>query len=614
MSIRNCLIFFQFLIQIAFSYKIPLPNSNETFQECFDKILNNYFDDNKFSVTYIFDNEEYRYFIPKPFNNKIMGSVIINSNYIVKLKIFPNNIVMFVDNDLSLKKNLDKLIENRLLWMSEETSKSKYLIVTRNNRNLTKLIEILWNYDVTKIVLITHNKSFNKIKIFGLKRYVNNRNCDAIPYPQFICNCSMLEHDNKSMIILSKKVFANFKGCRMLASVLHHNYMYPYVNSDHSGLYIHVLKILSEKLNFQLIIDRMTYEESRKFLNDNSSFLENMYGNRTTALLAALSFRLVTTTSKYINPTNIIFISNSCWLIPKSIKINSQIIKSIFELYSLVMLVGMLFIMIIVWFIMKNPNIRSSDYNRNINVVDLILILYGMALGMYSKINLKSFALRLIILFYMFFTLEIDTMFRGELSSISTRPVYKNIKTIEQLAESNLTLFTRVIMKRGIGTLNQSTAKLLYDKMEVIGPEFYPFDLIKDFLRYRNFSLSVDNTVADIIVQHSGLASKICQSTYLLNIESRYALRAASPFLSTFNYYIQYVIESGLTSKYVREMSDKNLSMLILEMTNDNVDNKIISLKFEHIQEEFFMFIYGIALALIVFIFEFLIRFYYKFK
>ncbi|KAF2886696.1 hypothetical protein ILUMI_19477 [Ignelater luminosus] len=231
------------------------------------------------------------------------------------------------------------------------------------------------------------------------------------------------------------------------------------------------------------------------------------------------------------------------------------------------------------------------------NLQKCILITITMVIGVSLSILPKSRSLRVLGAFYMFYCLEISTIFQGKLFSILRHPPLDDkIDTMEKLANSTLSVIGGIATRN---TLQRQQDNPIFAKLYnrfLLKQETLLADHLTELVSYKNCGTIVGKgMMRNMFVQLKGMVDLIEHNSGLLEFEVSFAIRKGNPFLKILNEFCKRLAESGIYMKFFSE------AVAQFELPTQS---QVSVLTIQHLEGPFYLWIVGLLLAVLVFILE----------
>lgn len=327
---------------------------------------------------------------------------------------------------------LEKLAayRNSSYWFNKETPKRKFLIFIENIENVTIIFQRAKEYFIINMLLINFMDDDATFVTYQPLRY-----CNDLKYTNKTYNCKNLDQlKYERAKLLHDCTFSAIS----LSYLLHDSYAGYW---KRKGILLMPLLFSEQMYNWTLnIIEPRSFEIEMKYalneiqdLNGSDVLIASMY--RHTSILHKFESSEIALFDTYI------------WLIPNvNAKPNVVFLLKVYHpIVWYLFIVGMLLIIVIK---------RFFDHNRdnNVSLMQLSSYVFHISFGIpYSRFT-KVSPRKIYALAYLLCSYQLLAVYQGKLSSLLLALNHLPIKTMEQLLDSDLTLFmpytTRYVMER----------------------------------------------------------------------------------------------------------------------------------------------------------------------
>lgn len=540
---------------------------------CVQTIINNAFDDR--DVLYMF-NEYYN----DDIIIQLRPYVVMNLSQTdknVRFNISPKNVVVFTKDDQDFFEMFE-LYRNSSLWNVRCSPRKKYLIFFEAKSNVSKIFKYLQNLQVVQVYI------FEKQENNSWNYYVLNRFCN-INSSQHFFNCNNTKsnfYDYRDKI----------KNCSPTIT---------YIKSGFSNTLLKPLEIFRKlfKVTTKLIIP--SHNDENWFLAgvENVPRLE-MYKHD---VIIATPGRFLNS-SRFFEFSDIILRDSYIWLLPLPNRIPSiKIFASVFENKVWITMLIVTVAVIIVLVVMSCLNHNHQQYKDKINLAMHVIVL---SFGITGLTRLPTYRpMKILLIFYMLYALQISSFFQCHLSGFLIRPSYEEkLENVEKVSNSQL---LPIVFSIGLRNVIRD-----YKSLNISG---ICDRVMLNFTNYENTKeLLYKRKGITVCIPKSNLTDKDAIYTYnvpfqhFFTPEFAYLIKHGSYYLDYLNKAISIAHENGFSFKWFYA----NLNKKLLSAHNNDV---VLSLN--HLQAAFKIYLYGSIISLTIFFCELLfikIKFYVEIR
>lgn len=355
--------------------------------------------------------------------NKIDCKIVINSknNIIITNNKYKFNYNIMIANDFNEFKFNIYMFYRTYSW----NAKAKYLVVFKENINLTEVFELSWKIYLLNIVVIYNNEIFTYFPYEGIS-------CGNI-LPNKLSTCDL---EVNLVEYYQEKIPKNLHNCPIKALQL---YFPPYVtkpnNTDNPGLEIVMVNELAKRLNFSVIY------VDHKFLHYGFKYGKGIYSNLYKLMYnyqGDMIFGTLKLNVSFHEEFDTIYphmIDAVTWYAPRARQIAPY--KNLFIVFqkSLWIILIAIFIMIVpTWWLIGNA---SKSYQDTSFIHYFLLAWYSLLLG--SVRQPQKLIMRIFFITWIMSTFLLSTTYQSKFTSILTTPVYdKQISNEEDIINSGL--------------------------------------------------------------------------------------------------------------------------------------------------------------------------------
>lgn len=467
-------------------------------------------------------------------------------------------------------KDLNFTLEN-ITNLSSWNSRAIYIVVKNQKGNFKNIFETLWKHNLLYTAVIFLNSTKSKIY-------------KATPFNGNMCgkyqNFSSVKYHEKINFTTPK----NLSGCEIKAFVMSKLLLFmPYVNDANAteqGIFQKNLKFICDSLNLKINFQDAGLKLEKKMQRNKKDFQKI-----NDDILLIILLRLQRFYELY-DLTDIYFFDDYNWIVRKSSKLpNFKVLLSVFSSKLWILLAVTFLCCLFIYCILTNVNSFEKFFEIN-------LILLRYVFGTSINIFFRGTSMKMFIIFYLFYSMNISILFQSKLSSMMTNPGYeRGISSFEEMADSNLIPILYSFYRNAYEKLNYSYTRKIYDKSVAVSETFE-----------ERLQKVIDGRYTTVVYKHSVLYRpdylkkiKFIGSDFLMNMEACFNLKKDSPFLDSFNFYIRKIHESGFNHKWMNDI-------IWMKFIRDGKETKVLTL--EHVEGAFKILYVGISFGLVCFVIE----------
>lgn len=328
-------------------------------------------------------------------------------------------------------KSFTKQIEsyrNSRLWNEKNTPKGKMIIFFQSNEDIKQIFTYLWKIYILKVIVVKNTKLYTSFP------FTIESNCTQTAHLELLGTCERIK------TFRFPKFPKYLHDCTMRAAIFGKHIGLPYINPTNvsttkAGVLIEPLKLLNWKYGLNIVYDVQNDEMQDLKPKIGSVGFKDFVYNGSMDLLVASPYLMPGIFSVF-DASDVIFYDKHNWLLrnPKPISKNLTFTIVFAPATWIVLIITVIATAFFYWKI-------SLVQNEQMSFSAAIFVVYCFTIGCNFKIS-ASKALRVLFLFYFFYSLHIVNVFQGRLNSILMKSVYqKRITNSVELAESKLNIF-----------------------------------------------------------------------------------------------------------------------------------------------------------------------------
>ncbi|KAF5279243.1 hypothetical protein FQA39_LY18306 [Lamprigera yunnana] len=380
---------------------ISLTNQEDCVRRCIKNIIDAYVDDVR-TVLSIHGDFTRGNFLPHPMQIPIINidvnQKVYNFNY------QPSRELVIID---PVNYNFDEI--RRLgFWNVADFSKRKFVFLFSNSASsyVQGLSHYLWKVDIIDVIFLVYDsKSRHRYTevLVGNPHHPSNK-CGRVVANLSSLSCDTIKKTRKH------KFFRNYSKCKLIYL---YEVLFPQANNDLFYITDFVLSEISGTLNLSLY---NKHKKSATTYNDNYLWLENMRSCDNKTRFCGNEFIRI----------------NGVFTVPSPKQLGTiEVFKLIFKWNTWVLILLTFIITCLVWWAIS-ACIQPTTFSST--VFDMYSIILRGAINRVPQ----CFSLRCLFLSYVIYSIHIQTGFTCNLVPLLTVPQYSSIKTLEELADSDL--------------------------------------------------------------------------------------------------------------------------------------------------------------------------------
>ncbi|KAF2893930.1 hypothetical protein ILUMI_12240 [Ignelater luminosus] len=498
----------------------------------------------------------------------------INQPIRKSLKLY-DTYVIFTANHTSLDKTLNKLQQSNL-WSTSNSPRGKFIVVASRYIDIKILTDIFHKCDIVRFSLLKKIR-YRKYNKSG-KSIISNFNNQDHAYLMCYTSIPTIEERAIKMILPYPVNLSTTKAPEFKAIF---------------GLGLHFLNIIGSFFEMEVL---------QVLTNDTTTL---MYSKGTGIYVILSTTRDVKLYESY-DVCNYLFRDIMGWAVPAPEKVSTfKTIANTLDVKVWLAVIAILIAESILWWLF------SKSLKTQAKLVDFetcTLSSFFITLGGSSQILPKTSSLRVLLLFYLFYSMQVSTVFQGKLFSGLTHPSLEHgITTTEELTESPLAIIgspkTKDFKSKYFD--NDTVFTKLLTKLIVQHPMNMTNNLI-NIARFRNCSSLMGKAM--LLYCFPGfkpLVHLIERNTGIIEFELNLAIRKGHYFLEVLNKFSRRVMESGINLKMFSDATAGYSNQAIETDTGASV------LGMHHVDGLFIFWAIGLLSAILVFVAE--MYFYYCF-
>lgn len=444
---------------------------------------------------------------------------------------------------------------------------------------IKETIAHLWRLDITNLILVAKKESDNSMRVYKANPFHKQGKCVNFPKAELVSACYQTDS-------LAFPRITSLNGCVInLVSTVDINDLLKQ-NKQVFTIGIKLFKLVAETLKtnvkFPIVQDiKQTLKNRSKDISLHTHVIRlgDLY--------------------KDYEVTNYFLKDEMMWVVPKSPKVPGyKIIPRLFNstLWTAILVTfstAVIFLWVAARFISSQTTFRSLER------CFFTILVFTLDSG--ANILPDNTAMRMIVIFYLLYNIQISTVFHGKLMSKLTDPGNEpSIETIEDFSNLDFPVIVPNVTKETmIKRANRSVYKKLHNKIIVAEP----YNMVKsvlDVAYHRNVSTFSSKFLVDKMhPEVKRLVDIMNHDTGILPLECIVTMRKGHYFYDTFNAVIGRIIESGFQVKMQSDFTEKKF------MEQNGIDDDLdVVLTLTHLYSVFLLWGIGLVISIIVFVAE----------
>lgn len=536
--------------------------------DCIVDLIEYIFKEN--DTLHIIVNNETKGAVDFPISNPLIN---INIDKPIYLKsIYYDNFMIYAKNYMQLHEIMN-ILNNSQIWHVSNSPRSFFIIISQEELNETKTSQMIFSFDITNVI-ITSPKS-GRWQSFIFDPYDKASECGIRIKPRIYDNCdrNIFENFGKRLMMLNGcPLKAPFSLAKDEDSIF--NYMFSVV-----------VNVIAEALN-------TTVSRRLEFSHENREYIY---------IAASLLYNDIL--SAHYDFLQSVYYQDVVWVVPAPLRtLDIKIITSVFSLKIWLTIMVVFFFTLIMWWIV----IRQTREPKEVKTISFTgLTVFALSIGSSTTFAPKTNTMKHIWFTYTFYSLILFTLFQARLIDVLTHPIYeKGIRTMEDLAESNLTITSKEILATDFylkdAYLNNSVYSKMYGRIVTFNVMHEKRE-ITTIAIYRNISTFVAKDALKLTKKYNSKIRIIEDTKGLRNFDLICILRRGHFIYHTVNNIIQRIIQSGITQRFLNDLNNH-----IFEDEEYLQDDSQVKLSLNHLHGIFALWGIGLGFAIIILIGELL--------
>ena len=493
------------------------------------------------------------------------------------------------------------------------------------------ILEGLWKWRIVKVIVVVptsepdhiqelshkHHKSAPPFDIFAFFPYKEPHNCTNFQSLFKIQQCPITPHflhDSSPFV----PVFpSNLEGCPIVVSTLVYK---PFVfgpdkvttdkNSTvlryKDGLDIQLLNLISREINASLVFlpEPSDVENwGRRYQNGTWTGIKGNVVNGVADVCVGAVI-LTEDATALMDHTVTYFKGGFVWVVPYPARFPRWLsVFRVFTSYAWLQIIGtIVFVSIVLWCLPRIP-INQVDATRTVpaNICDACAVVLGVSLPQMPR----SAYIRIFFIFWVAYSLAINTIYQAFLTSFLTDPGYLTpLRDLDELLDSGIEYGYLRIIDRYLDPSNRKHRQILNGRKEC----FNTTACLERVAVKRDLAQCVSRHVLDFAVFEKfrdarGVPLIFPFADDFVQYSIAMYLKKGSNLLDAFNHIIVHAVQAGLLDKWYNDYIYMS-KLRAHKASRDDKDDGYSILSNTHLQGAFVLYGMGNVLGLLLLLFE----------
>lgn len=486
---------------------------------------------------------------------------------------YNENFILHINNNTNINNFLKKFLTSNFFHQST-SPKGKFIVLSDSETKVLEIFKKFWYHDIMKLMVITKN-------VHIASPYWKKNSCGKKVEKIKSFSCA----SNLAFAKLPKK----FHGCNFILGLINNMTELPYVgnaSSDHPGLFINPIQTVSKILELNLSYTSEYFNHEYVKYGKTTIMEKRLYGRYIDAICAAPMRNTIL--SQVFDQTESILREKQYWAVAKPPLVsNILVITQIFKWSSWILIFCIGIFVTFLWNVICT--IKTKTFYKRKNSLDVFTMSLGMSL---VKVP-KKLPLKVLMLFYMVYSVHIICYFQGGLSGVLTHPTrMQSVKTIDDLINSELKPMAFNITLGHIKKIDSPRAKILVSKMRPKNDNFKPSNNLNHILKYKDHAIPFYES-SFLMYERYREFIDLTTPAYLEEMDGNYLMRKGHHLIEDINRILLYIQEAGLQIKWLVDIRKVSFS-------NDTESSNVV-LQFDHLEGAFAFLTCGLGLAFVIF-------------
>lgn len=567
-----CSVLLNFYCHYSYSTIIQVNDADTLIHGCLQKIMTLLFGVEE-TVAFIFDNETDIIFPSEIKNPRTI--TIISKPIKVALTYYYNYIIVTKKFD-SLKQTIEELIRCPL-WNKSNSPRGKFLVFMFFESQLNEIIEYFWQLDITNLVLVTRDISDNSLKVYKIKPFYQKGKCVTFLKEKAVDPCNMITDLTFPRITTLSGCHIRLVDTQDVGAIL----------QQPGRAYATVIRVI--KLIAKVLKANLTFQQTQ-------NIRQAVYNRTEDIILYYFLSRLETLYGDY-DISNYFLKEGLVWILPKSPKLSGyKIMTSLFQAtFWGALLIIFLITVLLMWFAGKC--VSNQIGFKSLQRCSLIILMFSLDIS--ANILPNNNTLRILIIFYLIYCIQISTVFRGKLISALTEPGHeRSISTVEEFANLELPVVVSKAAKNTLQLDKGSIDEKLRKRMIIAEPHVM-LETVMAVAYDRNItSYCAESLLRKVLPEINSMIDVISQNTGILPMECIITMRKGHHLYHVFNEVIYRIVESGFQDKVLSDFAEER------PVKRKKITEANVVLTLAHLYTVFRLWTAGIMISTVIFVME----------
>lgn len=516
------------------------------------------------------------------------------------ITLFSFNFIKTYQNEFTTKNgnfiiNLNELNNNEVLSVLLSLP-GRFIIITNIAkeplRSITALFSKFLSIKPTLNLIVINEINHESIVYLSTKITCNNKKLQKITFTK---NCNHIFFKQKQIVD---------KCSLKLAYIITPPYVIDLKSKTNPGIMVHLINTIQDKSKILFKIQNSSSYNAE--LRNNGTFnkiIEKLKKKEVDLAIGPLIMNETRFLPFDFGP--LVYRDGFRFLVPKPEKLKSY--KKLLKVFKADSWLNILYGILLVTFFVYVISLVDNFKETNIFKTSFQVISASIGVGLDLKSKLQS--LRFLVFFYSMFTISMDAIYLGKLSSSFAFSSYDDpIRDLEAIEYKNVFLTISWLVERitlikfVTKTVPSRNRKILLSNLT----ELEHFQSV--VLSQQNGTIILASTADTHAVEDQLVDSIKIGNAYLVLFITSFYMKKNGAFNTILNFWANEIFEKGLILKWINDIKQTNFRPDLIPKTEEQV----VVLKLAHFQEIFQILVMGYALSAIIFVFEFVYLYLYQ--
>lgn len=467
-----------------------------------------------------------------------------------------------------------------------------YIIICKRyetDDGIKEIFNTIYTVGATAVKIITH--SFEETIIYSWDPYQEHSKCGKMVNFTVTRTSNDLKFNISDASLSNRKM--DLKNCAIkIAWIRIPPFVVNVTQLKRPGMYVSLFNTISELTGAKIL-----YTESEEFTKE---FINNGTYHQLTRYLqngsADVGIGRLYMNSSHASVGPCIFSDEMVFLARKRRKFSSY--RYLFKIFTSSLWLFMVFVFFVssAVFLLSGKCFKES----RIDFYKMLFELFRMCLGTSGKILFKTHNMRVLLVFYSLYCLNMDSIYLSKLSSqLSISDQEKKISHVDILVEYHVHIYAPWIGERlGLLIFYSSRNKTWNRGGHVVN--YTEYQLLKHIASHQENSTIAFMSTLNTFPSETA-ASTVFRWPMYWPLFVTYYLRPNNPLNKIINYWTEETFEKGFMQKWWYDISRSNINR---SLTKEETVSQVISLKVAHFEEIFYVLVGGWLVATISFFLE----------